>query len=52
MHELIMNWSSKELYNSEITTHPSVATHMLSDIENGGKVDRNLLPSFTEFSLD
>lgn len=34
MHELIMNWSSKELYNSKITAHPSVAAHMLSDLED------------------
>lgn len=34
MHELIMNWSSKELYNSKITAHPSVAAHMLSDLDD------------------
>ncbi|OMO70260.1 hypothetical protein COLO4_28666 [Corchorus olitorius] len=34
MHELIMNWSSKELYNSKIKAHPSVAAHMLFDLEN------------------
>ncbi|XP_007028833.2 PREDICTED: DNA-binding protein SMUBP-2 isoform X1 [Theobroma cacao] len=34
MHELIMNWSSKELYNSKIEAHPSVAAHMLFDLEN------------------
>ncbi|XP_015579403.2 DNA-binding protein SMUBP-2 isoform X2 [Ricinus communis] len=33
MHELIMNWSSKELYNSKIKAHPSIAAHMLSDLE-------------------
>ncbi|CAM8883181.1 unnamed protein product [Rhodiola kirilowii] len=33
MHELIMSWSSKELYNSKIEAHPSVAAHMLSDLE-------------------
>ncbi|KAG6769225.1 hypothetical protein POTOM_024842 [Populus tomentosa] len=33
MHELIMNWSSKELYNSKIKAHPSVAAHMLFDLE-------------------
>ncbi|XP_022742961.1 DNA-binding protein SMUBP-2 isoform X4 [Durio zibethinus] len=34
MHELIMNWSSKELYDSKIKAHPSVAAHMLFDLEN------------------
>ncbi|KAG8483716.1 hypothetical protein CXB51_023439 [Gossypium anomalum] len=34
MHELIMNWSSKELYSSKIKAHSSVATHMLFDLEN------------------
>ncbi|KAK8628722.1 hypothetical protein V6N13_009305 [Hibiscus sabdariffa] len=34
MHELIMNWSSKELYNSKIKAHSSVAAHMLFDLEN------------------
>ncbi|XP_015866144.2 uncharacterized protein LOC107403746 [Ziziphus jujuba] len=34
MHELIMDWSSKELYNSKIKAHPSVAAHMLSDLED------------------
>ncbi|XP_027350384.1 DNA-binding protein SMUBP-2 isoform X2 [Abrus precatorius] len=33
MHELIMNWSSKELYNSKIKAHPSVAAHTLSGLE-------------------
>ncbi|KAK8554236.1 hypothetical protein V6N13_073165 [Hibiscus sabdariffa] len=34
MHELIMNWSSKELYNSKIKAHSSVAAHMLFDLAN------------------
>ncbi|GLT96075.1 hypothetical protein SLE2022_137240 [Rubroshorea leprosula] len=34
MHELIMDWSSKELYDSKIKAHPSVAAHMLFDLEN------------------
>ncbi|GMI70966.1 hypothetical protein like AT2G03270 [Hibiscus trionum] len=34
MHELIMNWSSEELYNSKIKAHSSVAAHMLFDLEN------------------
>ncbi|KAG7563399.1 AAA+ ATPase domain [Arabidopsis suecica] len=34
MHELIMNWSSKELYDNKITAHSSVASHMLFDLEN------------------
>ncbi|KAF0922495.1 hypothetical protein E2562_037402 [Oryza meyeriana var. granulata] len=33
MHELIMNWSSKELYNNKIKAHSSVADHMLHDLE-------------------
>ncbi|OVA19410.1 AAA+ ATPase domain [Macleaya cordata] len=34
MHELIMEWSSKELYESKIKAHPSVAGHMLYDLED------------------
>lgn len=34
MHELIMNWSSKELYNSKIEAHSSVAAHRLFDLED------------------
>ncbi|XP_021893311.1 DNA-binding protein SMUBP-2 [Carica papaya] len=34
MHELIMNWSSTELYNSKIRAHSSVSAHMLYDLEN------------------
>ncbi|KAJ6792790.1 DNA-binding protein SMUBP-2 [Iris pallida] len=33
MHELIMNWSSKELYSSKIEAHSSVSRHMLYDLE-------------------
>ncbi|KAK3146809.1 hypothetical protein QOZ80_3BG0272350 [Eleusine coracana subsp. coracana] len=33
MHDLIMNWSSKELYNNKIRAHSSVAGHMLYDLE-------------------
>ncbi|KAI3719833.1 hypothetical protein L6452_20738 [Arctium lappa] len=34
MHELIMNWSSKELYNSKIKAHASVAGHTLHELED------------------
>ncbi|KAL3841236.1 hypothetical protein ACJIZ3_025827 [Penstemon smallii] len=34
MHELIMNWSSKELYNGKIKAHSSVAAHSLHGIED------------------
>ncbi|KAL5708165.1 myosin ATPase [Ranunculus cassubicifolius] len=34
MHELIMGYSSKELYDSKLTAHSSVAGHMLCDLEN------------------
>ncbi|GAU36922.1 hypothetical protein TSUD_331950 [Trifolium subterraneum] len=34
MHQLIMDWSSKELYNSKVKAHPSVAAHMLYDLED------------------
>lgn len=33
MHELIMNWSSEELYSSKIKAHSSVAAHKLFDLE-------------------
>ncbi|XP_047172883.1 DNA-binding protein SMUBP-2 [Vigna umbellata] len=34
MHELIMDWSSKELYNSKIKAHASVSAHMLYDLDS------------------
>ncbi|WVZ59753.1 hypothetical protein U9M48_009854 [Paspalum notatum var. saurae] len=34
MHEHIMNWSSKELYNNKIKAHSSVAGHMVYDLED------------------
>ncbi|KAL6133927.1 hypothetical protein ACLB2K_066160 [Fragaria x ananassa] len=34
MHERIMDWSSKELYNRKVKAHPSVAGHMLLDLED------------------
>ncbi|XP_038906147.1 DNA-binding protein SMUBP-2 isoform X1 [Benincasa hispida] len=34
MHELIMDWSSKELYDSKIKAHSSVAAHTLYDLED------------------
>ncbi|KAF9598090.1 hypothetical protein IFM89_024435 [Coptis chinensis] len=34
MHELIMEYSSKELYDSKLKAHSSVAAHMLYDLEN------------------
>ncbi|CAI0377072.1 unnamed protein product [Linum tenue] len=37
MHELIMNWSSKELYDSKIEAHPRVAAHALYDLEGTNK---------------
>ncbi|GLJ21851.1 hypothetical protein SUGI_0408590 [Cryptomeria japonica] len=33
MHQLIMDWSSKELYNSKIEAHSSVAAHTLNDLD-------------------
>lgn len=33
-HQLIMDWSSKELYNSKVKAHSSVDAHMLYDLEN------------------
>ncbi|ERN11784.1 DNA-binding protein SMUBP-2 isoform X1 [Amborella trichopoda] len=34
MHKLIMDWSSAELYDSKIEAHPSVAGHMLYDLDD------------------
>ncbi|XP_020273755.1 DNA-binding protein SMUBP-2 [Asparagus officinalis] len=34
MHELIMSWSSKELYDNKMEAHSSVAGHMLYDLED------------------
>lgn len=33
MHELIMQWSSRELYNDKIEAHSSVSGHSLCDLE-------------------
>uniref|UniRef100_T1J301 PH and SEC7 domain-containing protein 4 n=1 Tax=Strigamia maritima TaxID=126957 RepID=T1J301_STRMM len=32
MHELIMQWSSKNLYEDKLTAHSSVRTHLLKDL--------------------
>ena len=34
MHELIMGWSSKELYNSRLIAHESVANHTITDLSS------------------
>ncbi|KAL0339631.1 UNVERIFIED_CONTAM: DNA-binding protein SMUBP-2 [Sesamum radiatum] len=34
MHELIMNWSSEELYDGKIKAHSSVAAHTLYELED------------------
>lgn len=34
MHELIMNWSSEELYQGKIQAHSSVAAHTLYELED------------------
>ncbi|XP_059298562.1 uncharacterized protein LOC132051489 [Lycium ferocissimum] len=34
MHELIMNWSSGELYDNKIEAHSSVSSHMLYHLED------------------
>ncbi|GJX00525.1 DNA-binding protein SMUBP-2 [Tanacetum coccineum] len=34
MHELIMDWSSKELYNNKVKAHASVAGHALYELED------------------
>lgn len=33
MHEKIMRWPSKKLYHDRLTASPSVATHLLCDLE-------------------
>ncbi|XP_060062614.1 DNA-binding protein SMUBP-2-like [Ylistrum balloti] len=33
MHQLIMQWSSDQIYHSKLTAHPTVAGHLLSDLE-------------------
>ncbi|KAL6553821.1 hypothetical protein OROMI_019494 [Orobanche minor] len=37
MHELIMNWSSEELYQGKIQAHSSVAAHTLYELEDVNK---------------
>ncbi|GFP89680.1 DNA-binding protein smubp-2 [Phtheirospermum japonicum] len=34
MHELIMNWSSEELYHGKVKAHASVAAHTLYELED------------------
>ncbi|XP_064609271.1 DNA-binding protein SMUBP-2-like [Liolophura sinensis] len=34
MHELIMNWSSNQLYGGQLTAHESVCSHLLRDLDN------------------
>ncbi|XP_078429994.1 DNA-binding protein isoform X2 [Wolffia australiana] len=34
MHKQVMNWSSKELYKGKIEAHPTVAGHLLFDLDN------------------
>ena len=34
MHEAIMDWSSRALYDGKLTAHPSVRRHLLSDLES------------------
>ncbi|XP_061165035.1 DNA-binding protein SMUBP-2-like [Saccostrea echinata] len=34
MHQLIMQWSSDQLYDGKLTAHSSVACHLLRDIES------------------
>ncbi|XP_033743821.1 DNA-binding protein SMUBP-2-like [Pecten maximus] len=34
MHQVIMQWSSDKLYHSKLTAHPTVAGHLLSDLED------------------
>ncbi|XP_078153290.1 DNA-binding protein isoform X1 [Carex rostrata] len=37
MHDLIMTWSSQELYQNKITAHPSVAAHTLYELDDVNK---------------
>ena len=34
MHQLIMDWSSRELYDRKIEAHASVAAHTLYDLDD------------------
>ncbi|XP_073150723.1 uncharacterized protein [Henckelia pumila] len=46
MHELIMNWSSEELYSSKVKAHPSVAAHTLyelADVKKSSSTEPTLL---------
>ena len=44
MNTKIMTWSSDELYNGELTAHPSVAAHILSDIASVESTDVTAAP--------
>ncbi|KAG9449471.1 hypothetical protein H6P81_009436 [Aristolochia fimbriata] len=46
MHELVMNWSSNELYDGKVKAHPSVASHLLydlGDVKKSASTDPTLL---------
>ncbi|CAH1416706.1 unnamed protein product [Lactuca virosa] len=45
MHELIMTWSSKELYNNKIKAHASVAGHTLHELEGVEKSSSSTEPT-------
>ncbi|XP_035827063.1 DNA-binding protein SMUBP-2 isoform X2 [Aplysia californica] len=42
MHQDIMSWASEQLYQGKLTAHPSVATHLLGDLEEVGESDSDM----------
>ncbi|RKP37806.1 DNA helicase-like protein [Dimargaris cristalligena] len=44
MHESIMHYSSVSLYHGELVAHPSVASHLLADLEHVTSNDDTLAP--------
>lgn len=44
MHERIMEWSSRELYEGRVRPHSSVRTHLLADLPHVASTDETGLP--------
>ncbi|RUS87677.1 hypothetical protein EGW08_004518 [Elysia chlorotica] len=44
MHQDIMEWASHQLYQGKLTAHPSVAAHLLKDIEGVSDTEETRVP--------
>ncbi|NXI69618.1 SMBP2 protein, partial [Anseranas semipalmata] len=44
MHQAIMQWASSEMYNGQLTAHPSVAQHLLKDLPGVTSTEETTIP--------